>query len=136
MIKELPTKALNHKSNSVSRDLAVISFEDNKAIKTPVPRQNLQDLSNPTFQKFFDLAMWRLVEIAIPNPANAPPQLFPTAEKTRDTYFTVEEWIKFGDLESEYGRLSWMLSTFARAGGSRRLCGHGRRHPDWPKCLE
>jgi hypothetical protein len=55
--KGTPTKALNHKSNSVSRDLAVIPFEDNKAIKTPVPRQNLQDLSNPTFPKLFDLAM-------------------------------------------------------------------------------
>jgi hypothetical protein len=54
--------------------------------------------------------------MAIPNPDNAPPRLFPTAEKIRDTYFTVEEWLKFGDLESEYGRPSWMLSTLPERG--------------------
>ncbi|GIJ90401.1 hypothetical protein Asppvi_009355 [Aspergillus pseudoviridinutans] len=112
--------ASNHKSNSGSRDLGVVSCEDNKAIKAPLPRQRLQDLSNPTFQELFDLAMWRVVEIAIPNPANPPPRLFPTAEKTRDSFFTVQEWNKFGDLESEYGRLSWMLSTFPERGAPVR----------------
>lgn len=57
-----------------------------------------------------------MLEIVIPNLANAPPRLFPTAEKTRATFFTLEEWIEFGDLESEYGRLSWMLSTFPERG--------------------
>jgi hypothetical protein len=48
----------NHKANSGSRDMAVISFEDIKAIKAPLPRQSLQqDLSNPTYQELFDLAM-------------------------------------------------------------------------------
>lgn len=116
MIKGLPAMASNQNPNFGGRDLGVASFEDIKAIKAPLPRQNLQDLPNPTFQELFDLAVWRLVEIAVPNSANPPPRLFPTAEKTRDSFFTLKDWIKFGDLESEYGRLSWMLFTFPERG--------------------
>lgn len=89
---------------------------DIHSVKEPLPRQKLPDLLNPTYQNLFDLAVWRLSEIVCPKPDNAPPRLFPTVEKTRDLFFTHEEWSQFGDLESEYGRLSWMLSNFPERG--------------------
>ncbi|KAF4201966.1 hypothetical protein CNMCM8927_000880 [Aspergillus lentulus] len=89
---------------------------DANTLRYPHPRRLLKDLTNPTFEDLFGLALWRVIDIAIPNPADRPPRLFPTAENIRDTFFTMQDWLDFGDMETEYARLSYTLSKYTERG--------------------
>ena len=85
-------------------------------IKQPLPRVLREDISNPVIEDFIGLALTRMLHIITPNSDNPPPRLFPLAESMRWDFFTFEDWNKYGDLETEHGRLTYTLSTFPERG--------------------
>jgi hypothetical protein len=86
------------------------------SIKRPLPRLLREDISNPVTEDFIELALIRMLHIVTPNFENPPPRLFPLAESMRSDFFTFEDWNKYGDLETEYGRLTYTLSAYPERG--------------------
>ncbi|PLB55682.1 hypothetical protein P170DRAFT_341584, partial [Aspergillus steynii IBT 23096] len=73
------------------------------------------DLSSPTFENLLDLAVFRVLDAAICL-STRPPRLFPTTETVFGRYFTSEDWHKYGDMETEMGRMNYMLSNLPERG--------------------
>ncbi|KAA8570994.1 hypothetical protein MFRU_028g00380 [Monilinia fructicola] len=82
---------------------------------SPVPRTLPLDIDNPKFSDFVDLALLRVVDAAS-NLNNRPPRLFPTTETVFAKNFTCEEWLTYGDLETEIGRMNYMLENLHERG--------------------
>lgn len=79
--------------------------------KRPLPR----DLYSPSFQDLVDLALFRVFDAAFTLDTR-PPRLFPTAETVFAQHFTYHDWLNHGDLETELGRMSFMLSNLPERG--------------------
>ncbi|KAB8297994.1 hypothetical protein EYC80_001767 [Monilinia laxa] len=79
------------------------------------PRTLPLDIDNPNFSDFVDLAILRVVDAAS-TLSNRPPRLFPTAETVFAQNFTREEWLVYGDLETELGRMNYMLGNLHERG--------------------
>ncbi|KAH8901588.1 hypothetical protein GQ53DRAFT_851493, partial [Thozetella sp. PMI_491] len=74
------------------------------------------DLVNPTFDDLFQLALARVVNIIKQDHKNPPPLLFPTAEYTQSSFFGVDIWDEFGNMETEFSRLMFTLSRYKERG--------------------
>ncbi|RSL58231.1 hypothetical protein CEP54_007881 [Fusarium duplospermum] len=79
--------------------------------KRPLPR----DLFSPSFQDLVDLALFRVFDAAFTLDTR-PPRLFPTAETVFAQHFTYHDWLNHGDLETELGRMSFMLASLPERG--------------------
>ncbi|RSL57334.1 hypothetical protein CEP53_006513 [Fusarium sp. AF-6] len=79
--------------------------------KRPLPR----DLLSPSFQDLVDLALFRVFDAAFTLDTR-PPRLFPTAETVFGQHFTYHDWLNHGDLETELGRMSFMLANLPERG--------------------
>lgn len=79
--------------------------------KRPLPR----DLLSPSLQDIFDLALFRVFDAAYTLDIR-PPRLFPTAETVFAQHFTYHDWLSHGDLETELGRMSFMLTNLPERG--------------------
>ncbi|WAO96334.1 Hypothetical protein NCS54_01400400 [Fusarium falciforme] len=79
--------------------------------KRPLPR----DLFSPSFQDLVDLALFRVFDAAFTLDTR-PPRLFPTAETVFAQHFTYHDWMNHGDLETELGRMSFMLANLPERG--------------------
>lgn len=81
----------------------------------PESRPLLPDLSSPTFQNLLDLAAFRVFDAARCLDTR-PPRLFPTAETVFGRYFDSNEWRLYGDMETEMGRMNYMISNLPERG--------------------
>ncbi|RSL81592.1 hypothetical protein CEP51_005732 [Fusarium floridanum] len=79
--------------------------------KRPLPR----DLLSPSFQDLVDLALFRVFDAAFTLDTR-PPRLFPTVETVFAQHFTYHDWLNHGDLETELGRMSFMLANLPERG--------------------
>lgn len=85
-------------------------------IKRPLPRLPFPDISHPVLEDLISFALMRMRHIVEDDSEILPPRLFPLAESMRWDFFTFDEWDRFGDLETEYGRLAYTLSTYPERG--------------------
>lgn len=86
------------------------TFKDRQ--RQPLPRLSRAPILNPTFSDLVDLALARVVDIVVASTCDPPPRLFPHSEHLRHTFFPVSVWDKHGDMETESGQLSYMLSEY------------------------
>ncbi|KAB8268990.1 hypothetical protein BDV30DRAFT_195184 [Aspergillus minisclerotigenes] len=86
--------------------------------KHPRPRPRMEDIVSPTLEDLIHLALRRMRYLVAPDLDNnhPPPLLFPLAESMRGNPFTVDDWDTYGDLESEYGRLTYLISVYPERG--------------------
>ncbi|KAB8077257.1 hypothetical protein BDV29DRAFT_64995 [Aspergillus leporis] len=84
--------------------------------KQPLPRPPLEDIVTPTLEDLTNLALRRMRYLVSPDLDSPPPLLFPLAESMRGNHFTFDDWDTYGDLESEYGRLTYMISVYPERG--------------------
>ncbi|KAI0118720.1 hypothetical protein GGR51DRAFT_570514 [Nemania sp. FL0031] len=86
------------------------------ATKQPLQRSSRAEIHDPRLTDFLNLALQRMQHVI--NPAEMEPQpiIFPLAESMRWNYFTQDDWDEFGNLESEYGRLSYTLTRYPERG--------------------
>lgn len=84
--------------------------------KQPLPRLNRTDILNPTFNDLFDLALSRVADVVLKSKNNPPPILFPNSEHIRHTFFPVSVWEQHGDMETEFGQMSYMLAEYSERG--------------------
>lgn len=82
----------------------------NKDAVAPSKRPLLPDIASPKFQHLVDLALVRVVDAAFPFEFK-PPRLFPTSETFFAEYFSQDDWLLHRNLETELGRMSYMLSN-------------------------
>ncbi|KAI0387361.1 hypothetical protein F5Y04DRAFT_286537 [Hypomontagnella monticulosa] len=75
----------------------------------PEKRYVPQDISSPDLNDLVDLALLRVLDAAVPLDI-PPPRLFPTAETVLAQYYTPNDWLVHGNLETEMARMSYMLS--------------------------
>ena len=76
----------------------------------PARRRLPQDITAPKFGDLVDLALLRVLDAGI-SLETPPPRLFPTAETVFAKYYANEDWLNHGNLETEIGRMSYMLSN-------------------------
>jgi hypothetical protein len=91
-------------------------------IKRPLPRLPREDILNPSLEDMMRLALMRMRHVVEPSLENPPPILFPLAESMRWEFFTIDDWSKYGDLETEHGRLTYTLSRYPER-GAPSACG-------------
>lgn len=84
-------------------------------IVRPVKRRLLCDLIAPKFEDLVDLGLLRVVDAAFPG-AEHPPRLFATAETVLGRFFTRDDWLEYGNLETEMGRMRYMFSELPERG--------------------
>lgn len=94
---------------------SIMKAEYGSQIRSPLPRKLPADISNPSFQDLFNLAVLRVCDIGRSH-HHALPRLFPMAETVRGTFFTHNDWDEFGDLETEWGRMNYTLSRHPERG--------------------
>ncbi|KAI8626838.1 hypothetical protein F5Y19DRAFT_478050 [Xylariaceae sp. FL1651] len=85
-------------------------------IKKPLRRLPRADILRPTSADLISLALLRMRHAAEPNNENPPPVVFPLAESMRWEFFSFDDWEEFGDLETEYGRLTYTLTRYPERG--------------------
>ncbi|KAG8525201.1 uncharacterized protein KY384_008845 [Bacidia gigantensis] len=83
--------------------------------KPPESRIVPADIVNPKFEDLVDLALLRVFDSASLLESR-PPKLFPTAETVFAKYYAHDDWLVHGDLESEMGRMNYMLSKLPERG--------------------
>lgn len=91
----------------------VREIQEDSQLRLPLSILPRDDITNPTFEDLSQLAILRINDIVKSiNPENydPPPKVFPLAENTRATFFTDADWDEFGNLETEYSRLTYTLS--------------------------
>ncbi|KAL8852335.1 MAG: hypothetical protein Q9221_002831 [Calogaya cf. arnoldii] len=81
----------------------------------PARRTLPSDIVNPQFKDLVDLALLRVFDAAS-FLDNRPSRLFPTVETVFGGYFTHDDWLVHGDLETELGRMNYMLSNLPERG--------------------
>ena len=84
--------------------------------RQPLPRLKRNAISNPTFNILIDLAADRVLDVILKCTKNPPPRLFPNSEHIRHTFFPVSVWEQYGDMEDEFGRISYMLAQYCERG--------------------
>ncbi|MCJ1456018.1 hypothetical protein MMC28_006375 [Mycoblastus sanguinarius] len=84
-------------------------------IISPARRFLPPDISHPQFRDLVDLALLRVLDAASILKTR-PPRLFPTTETAFAKYYTHDDWLIHGDLETEMGRMSYMLSNLPERG--------------------
>ncbi|KAJ8125712.1 hypothetical protein O1611_g7926 [Lasiodiplodia mahajangana] len=86
------------------------------AIKQPLQRSPRGEIHDPSLMDFLNLALQRMRYVI--NPAEIEPQpiMFPLAERMRWEFFAQDDWDEFGNLESEYGRLTYTLTRYPERG--------------------
>lgn len=94
---------------------SIMNAEYGSQIRSPLPRKLSTDISNPSFQDLFNLAVLRVCDIGR-SQNHALPRLFPMAETIRGTLFTHNDWDEFGDLETERARMNYTLSRHPERG--------------------
>ncbi|KAM5341906.1 hypothetical protein ACJ41O_014937 [Fusarium nematophilum] len=104
-LREPTSASLEPSTSRPSRDYIVLPE------KRPVPR----DISFPSFEDLVDLALFRVFDAAFALETR-PPRLFPTAETVFAQHFTYHDWLRHGNLETELGRMSFMLANLAERG--------------------
>lgn len=73
------------------------------------------DIPNPKFKDLVDLALLRVIDSASLLESR-PPRLFPTAETIFAKDYAHDDWLIHGDLETEMGEMSYMLSNLPERG--------------------
>lgn len=73
------------------------------------------DIATPRFGDLVDLALLRVYDAASSLEVR-PPRLFPTVETVFGKYHAQDDWPIHGDLETEMGRLGYMLSNLPERG--------------------
>ncbi|KAI1127810.1 hypothetical protein F5Y10DRAFT_189087 [Nemania abortiva] len=86
------------------------------AFKQPLPRSTRPEIRNPDLSDFVNLALQRMRYVINPDKMEPQPIIFPLAECMRWEFFTQDDWDKFGNLESEYGRLTYTLTRYPERG--------------------
>lgn len=86
------------------------SFKDRQ--RQPLLRLSRAPIVHPTFSNLVDLALTRVLDIVVVSKHDPPPRLFPRSEHLRHTFFPASAWDMHGDMETEYGRISYMLSEY------------------------
>lgn len=95
----------------------VISLKSGKDCqRNPSPRLERRPITNPAFNDLLDLALLRVVDIFAECKTDPPPRLFPNSEHIRHTFFPGNVWDQHGDMETEYGRISFMLDRYPERG--------------------
>ena len=84
-------------------------------IMSPTKRFLPPDLASPKFGDLVDLALLRVFDAAS-FLGTRPPRLFPTTETVFANYYAHGDWLSHGDLETELGRMSYMLSRLPERG--------------------
>ncbi|KAJ4321415.1 hypothetical protein N0V84_005336 [Fusarium piperis] len=84
-------------------------------VVAPEKRSLPRDLFSPSFQDLVDLALFRVFDATFTLDTR-PPRLFPTAETVFAQHFTYHDWVNHGDLETELGRMSFMLASLPERG--------------------
>lgn len=110
-----PAEAQDRLEAKMIKSSQITIREETSKTRPLRPRQQLRDIANPSFQDLFTLAVLRICDIVRCQP-EAPPRLFPMAETTYSTFFTDDDWEDFGDMETEYGRMSYTLSRLPTRG--------------------
>lgn len=82
---------------------------------SPARRSLPPDIVDPSFRDLVDLALLRVFDAASFLEAR-PPRLFPTTETVFAKYHGHDDWLVHGDLETEMGRMSYMLSNLPERG--------------------
>lgn len=94
-------------------------FRGQKPLKggiiSPARRLLPPDIAAPKFGDLLDLALLRVFDAASAQETR-PPRLFPTAETVFGKYYTHDDWLVHGDLETEMGRMSYMLAKIPERG--------------------
>ena len=80
--------------------------------KQPLPRRSRTPILEPTFDDLIDLALMRVLDIVVTSNTDPPPRLFPNSEHIRHTFFPTRVWNTYGDMETEFGRVSYMLARY------------------------
>ncbi|KAI0145505.1 hypothetical protein GGR57DRAFT_300226 [Xylariaceae sp. FL1272] len=97
------------------------------SIRKPSPRVPRPEVWDPAFEDLRQLSLLRIYHAFKPDYANSPPVNFPLAESMRWNYFTHDDWVEFGDLETEYARFAYTLSRYPERGAPRScISGLGR----------
>lgn len=82
---------------------------------SPARRSLPPDIANPKFRDLVDLALLRVLDAAS-SLETRPPRLFPTTETVFGRYYAQDDWLIHGDLETEMGRMNYMLSNLPERG--------------------
>ncbi|KAI0388509.1 hypothetical protein F5Y17DRAFT_201661 [Xylariaceae sp. FL0594] len=85
-------------------------------IRKPLPRPPRPDIVRPSLEDLLDLSLSRIRYAVSPSNTEPPPIPFPLAESMRWDFFTEGDWDTFGNLESEYGRLTYTLTRYPERG--------------------
>ncbi|KAK2821763.1 hypothetical protein FQN49_007699 [Arthroderma sp. PD_2] len=91
-------------------------------IISPATRFLPPDITTPKFEDLVDLALRRTFHAAYPL-ETLPPRIFPTTETVFATYHSLDDWLVHGDLETELGRMSYILSDLPERGIPARCIG-------------
>ncbi|KAL8767044.1 MAG: hypothetical protein Q9209_006338 [Squamulea sp. 1 TL-2023] len=82
---------------------------------SPATRLLPPDNAHPKFKDLVDLALLRVSDAATILETR-PPRLFPTTETVFASYYTHDDWLIHGDLETELGRMRHMLLNLPERG--------------------